>query len=138
MLVVFRYTTRDDLFVDMNGTGMFTIGSRSMMMLTPINVRLMTYIVTYINVTATHWLWIRIVITSTYYATMTNSRTITVVLMNLALLLTTVKTKLPRVLGRQFYPLLEPLTLMFNKLLDVTVHPLRIVRQYMFRRLDGE
>lgn len=58
--------------------------------------------------------------------------------MKLALLLTTVKTKLPRVVGRQPYPLCEPLTFILRKLFEVTVHPVRTDRQYIARVLVVE
>lgn len=41
-LVVAKYTTTDELFVEINGTGMFNIGNIFMIMLTPITVRFMT------------------------------------------------------------------------------------------------
>lgn len=129
MFVVFKYRTNDELFVDINGNGIFTIGNNFIIMLTPMNVRLMTYMATSVNIKATHSLRDRKVIMSTYYLSIKNSRTMREVFIKFALLLTTVKTKLPRVLGRHFYPLLEPLTFILSKFLEVTVHPLRIVRQ---------
>lgn len=129
MLVVVRYTTRDDLFVEMNGTGMFTMGKILIMMLTPTSVRLISYMATYSRSIDVQWLVARRVMSTTYFFSIMNSTTMTVVLTKLALLLTTVKTKLPRVLGRQPYPLWEPFKFILNRLFLVKVHPVRTDRQ---------
>lgn len=56
-------------------------------------------------------------------------------LIKLILLLTTVRTQLPRVLGRHEHPTAEPLTLWLNRLFEVKVTTVSAVRQLLLHLL---
>lgn len=68
--------------------------------------------------------------------TTVNTVRMSMALTSFNLLLTIVKTKLARVLGRLFYPLWSVLSLAFVSLFAVRLHRLRTIRQLVLSGLE--